>query len=61
MFADSVLNKKFDNAKLFEISITPEGNRDKIDVYIWAKDKLDVSNYLALNNIYGTIHDIKEA
>lgn len=60
MIADSILNKKFDGAKLFEVNITPEGERNSMTIYVWAKNRLDASNYLIINNILGTQHEIKE-
>ncbi|MEZ3453549.1 MAG: hypothetical protein K1W17_04180 [Oscillospiraceae bacterium] len=56
----AVLNKN--EAKkgmlLHEIVFTPKGEKEKISVYVYAKNRLDASNWLILNHIWGKQHEV---
>lgn len=47
------MNKKFEGATLFEIDFTPKGSKEMTQVYVWAKNSLDASNYLIYRHIWG--------
>ena len=48
-----MLNRKFEGATLFEIDYTPKGTTEMKTVRVWAKNRLDASNYMILNHIWG--------
>lgn len=54
-----ILNKKITGSDLYEIEFTPKGKAEKTTLYVYAKNRLDASNYLNLNHIYGKQHSIK--
>lgn len=54
------LNQKQAGDKLYEIEFTPKGKTEKTALHVWAKNKLAASNYLILNKIWGTQHQILE-
>ena len=56
-----VLNKKTEGTKLFEIVFTPKGSKEKTSLFVYAKNRLDASNYLILNHIYGKQHLVIDA
>lgn len=56
-----MLNKNFEGATLFEIDYTPKGTHTRKTVKVWAKNRLDASNYLILNHIWGKQHEIRIA
>ena len=56
-----MLNRKFEGAILFEIDYTPKGTKEMKTVKVWAKNRLDASNYMILNHIWGKQHEIRVA
>ena len=56
-----MLNKNFEGATLFEIDYTPKGTHTMETVKVWAKNRLDASNYLILNHTWGKQHEISVA
>lgn len=56
-----MLNRKFEGATLFEIDYTPKGTKTVKTVKVWAKNRLDASNYMILNHIWGKQHEIRIA
>ena len=56
-----MLNRKFEGAILFEIDYTPKGTKTMKTVSVWAKNRLDASNYMILNHIWGKQHEIRVA
>ena len=56
-----MLNRKFEGATLFEIDYTPKGTKEMKTVSVWAKNRLDASNYMILNHIWGKQHEIRVA
>ena len=46
-----MLNRKFEGATLYEIDYTPKGTKTMKTVSVWAKNRLDASNYMILNHI----------
>ncbi|NBI93242.1 hypothetical protein D3Z45_22415, partial [Lachnospiraceae bacterium] len=46
----------FEGAILFEIDYTPKGTKEMKTVKVWAKNRLDASNYMILNHIWGKQH-----
>lgn len=55
------LNTKTEGTQLFEIDFTPKGAKEKKTVSVYAKNRLDASNYLILNHIWGKQHEIRVA
>lgn len=58
---DKMLNRKFEGATLFEIDYTPKGTNTRKTVKVWARNRLDASNFLILNRIWGKQHGIRVA
>lgn len=56
-----MLNRKFEGATLFEIDFTPKGTKEMKTAKVWAKNRLDASNYMILNRIWGKQHEIRVA
>ena len=56
-----MLNRKFEGATLFEIDYTPKGADARKTVKVWARNRLDASNFLILNRIWGKQHEIRVA
>jgi len=56
-----MLNRKFEGAILFEIDYTPKGTKEMKTVKVWARNRLDASNYMILNHIWGKQHEIRVA
>ena len=56
-----MLNRKFEGATLYEIDYTPKGTKTMKTVSVWAKNRLDASNYMILNHIWGKQHEIRVA
>ena len=56
-----MLNKNFEGATLFEIDNTPKGTPTRKTGKGGAKNRLDASNYLILNHIWGKQHEIRIA
>ena len=56
-----MLNRKFEGATLFEIDYTPKGMNTRKTVKVWARNRLDASNFLILNRIWGKQHEIRVA
>ena len=56
-----MLNRKFEGATLFEIDYTPKGTKEMKTVKVWAGNRLDASNYMILNHIWGKQHEIRVA
>lgn len=44
--------------QLFEVSITPKGETKPVDVYVYAKNRIDASNELITNGYYGKQHSV---
>ena len=55
------LNTKTEGTQLFEIDFTPKGTKERTTVSVYAKNRLDASNYLILNHIWGKQHEIRYA
>lgn len=55
------LNTKTEGTQLFEIDFTPKGTKERTMVSVYAKNRLDASNYLILNHIWGKQHEIRYA
>ncbi len=55
----TLLNKKFDGAQLFEINFTPKGKKETVMLLVYASNKLNASNYLIRNKIYGKQNSVK--
>lgn len=53
------LNTRTAGTELYEIDFTPKGTKEKINVYVYAKNRLDAHNYLILNKIWGKQHAIR--
>lgn len=53
------LNKKTEGTQLFEIDFTLKGTKERTTVYVYARNRLDASNYLILNHIWGKQHEIR--
>lgn len=53
------LNKQTQGTQLYEIEFTPKGSKEKKLVNVYAKNRLDASNYLILNQIWGKQHNIR--
>lgn len=54
-----ILNKREDGMDLYRITFTPKGKIFQAEALIWAKNRLDASNYLINNKIYGNQHSIE--
>lgn len=54
-----MLNKKTEGTDLYEIDFTPKGAKEMTQVYVYAKNRLDASNFLILNHIWGKQHAIR--
>lgn len=54
----TILNRHKPGDSLLEIEFTPKGKKETISVYVYAKDRLEASNYLILNHIWGKQHRI---
>lgn len=54
----AILNRRKSGDSLLEIEFTPKGKKETISLYVYAKDRLDASNYLILNHIWGKQHRI---
>jgi hypothetical protein len=52
------LNKKTEGTELYEIEYTPKGKTQKETVTVWAKNRLDASNYMILNKLWGKQHRV---
>ena len=48
-----------ENDSLYEIDFTPKGTNEKTTLRVFAKNRLDASNYLILNRIWGKQHEIR--
>lgn len=44
---------------LHEVVFTPKGEKEMISVYVYAKNRLDASNWLILNHIWGKQHEVR--
>ena len=55
------LNKKSKGMELYIIDFTPKGTSDRQEVGVYAKNRLDASNYLILNQIWGKQHSVRIA
>lgn len=56
-----ILNKKTEGTELYEIEITRKGQTEREWLYVYAKNRLDASNFLILRKIYGTQHIIRHS
>lgn len=56
-----MLNRKFEGASLFEIEYIPKGTYTKRTVHVWAKDRLDASNFLIRYKIWGKQLEVRYA
>lgn len=54
-----MLNKKTEGTELYEIDFTPKGAKEMTQVYVYAKSRLDASNFLINNRIWGKQHAIR--
>ena len=54
-----MLNKKTEGTDLYEIDFTPKGAKEMTQVYVYAKSRLDASNFLICNKIWGKQHAIR--
>lgn len=48
-----VLNKKQPGDQLFDIEIVPKGETRSVIVSVYAKNRLDASNFMIRNRYYG--------
>lgn len=55
----STLNTRQEGLSLYEIDFTPKGTKEQLIIQVWAKNRLDASNYLILNKIWGKQHSIQ--
>ncbi len=55
------LNKKTNGTELYKVTYTPKGTTERRTVGIYAKNRLDASNYLILNKMFGKQHSIEYA
>lgn len=55
-----ILNEKTAGTELYEIEITRKGKKEREWLCVYAKNRLDASNFLILNKIYGKQHTIRE-
>lgn len=53
------LNAPAPFAQLFQIDFTPKGTKTKIQVHVWAKNRLDAHNFLILHSIWGKQHEVR--
>ena len=53
------LNKQTAGTILHEIDFTPKGKTERTNLYVYAKNRMDASNYLILNKIWGKQHEIR--
>lgn len=53
------LNRKTEGTELFEIEITPKGENKTTSLYVYAKSRLEASNFLILNGIFGKQHAVR--
>lgn len=49
----AILNRRKPGDSLLEIEFTPKGKKETVSLYVYAKDRLEASNYLILNHIWG--------
>lgn len=54
----NTLNAKTPGTNLYEIVFTPKGTKQTTLVYVYAKNRLDASNFLIANQIWGKQHAI---
>ena len=54
-----ILNAKIEGTELYEIDFTPKGAKEMTHVYVYAKNRMDASNFLILNRIWGKQHAIR--
>ena len=54
-----ILNHKTNGTDLYIIDFTPKGTNDRQEVGVYAKNRLDASNYLILNHIWGKQHSVR--
>ena len=54
-----ILNKREEGLDLYRITFTPKGRIFQAEALVWAKNRLDASNYLIKNKIYGKQHSIE--
>lgn len=54
----TTLNTRQEGMNLYEIDFTPKGTKEQLIIQVWAKNRLDASNYLILNKIWGKQHQI---
>ena len=52
------MNRHEKGQDLYEITITPKGEREAIKVYVNATSRLDAHNYMINNKHFGTQHQI---
>lgn len=53
-----ILNENAAGKDLYAIEFTPKGSKATTTVFVWAVNRLDASNYLILNRIWGKQHKI---
>lgn len=56
-----LLNKKTEGTILFEIDYTPKGSKEKKTVSVYAKNRMDASNFMITNKLFGKQHEIRVA
>ena len=54
----AILNRRKPGDSLLEIEFTPKGKKETVSLYVYAKDRLEASNYLILNHIWGKQNSI---
>ena len=54
----AILNRRKPGDSILEIEFTPKGKKETVSLYVYAKDRLEASNYLILNHIWGKQHRI---
>lgn len=55
------LNNKEEGTFLFEIDFIPNGESEVVEVYVYAKNRLEAHNFLILNGIFGEQLAIRSA
>lgn len=48
-----IINKQTKGTELYEITYIPKGTSEAKTVYVYAKNRLDASNYLINKKMYG--------
>ena len=55
----NILNEKTKGARLYAVDMLPMGEHEIKTVYVYARNRLDASNWLILNRYYGEQFEIR--